>query len=140
MYLQNASEGGVRSELFGHAWYEEYPTQPGTFVLNGFMYSLIGLYELSLMPKQFSGEADKLFQEGIEALRTLLPLFDTGSGSTYDLRHLGLKTAPNLARWDYHTVHIYLLKWLYNITKEKQLNETANRWAAYAQGKRAKHN
>uniref|UniRef100_A0A914ZVE7 heparosan-N-sulfate-glucuronate 5-epimerase n=1 Tax=Parascaris univalens TaxID=6257 RepID=A0A914ZVE7_PARUN len=135
LFKINASENGVRGELFGHPWYEEYPTQPGTFVLNGFMYSLIGLYELSLMPKQFSGEADKLFQEGIEALKALLPLFDTGSGSTYDLRHVGLKTAPNLARWDYHTVHIYLLKWLYNITKEEQLNETANRWAAYAQGK-----
>lgn len=41
------SAGGVRNELFGRAWYEEYPTTPGSFVLNGFMYALIGLYDLS---------------------------------------------------------------------------------------------
>ncbi len=27
-------------------WYEEYPTSPPTFVLNGFMYSLLGLFDL----------------------------------------------------------------------------------------------
>ena len=45
--LQPVSEGGVRADLFGSPWFEEYPTQPSTFVLNGFIYSLIGLYDLS---------------------------------------------------------------------------------------------
>lgn len=33
--------------LFGHVWFEEYPTTPGSFVLNGFMYSLIGLHDFA---------------------------------------------------------------------------------------------
>lgn len=140
LFKTAATEGGVRNDLFGHPWFEEYPTTPGSFVLNGFMYSLIGLYELSRMPDEYSKDALELFQEGINSLRIFLPLYDTGSGSIYDLRHLGLQTAPNLARWDYHAVHIYLLKWLFNITKEQQFNKIAERWVAYAHGRRAKHN
>ncbi|KAL3994132.1 D-glucuronyl C5-epimerase C-terminus family protein [Acanthocheilonema viteae] len=142
LFKVDAAKGGVLNELFGHPWFEEYPTTPGTFVLNGFLYSLIGLYDFAQVSNSEDGENDSntLFSVGLESLRIFLPLFDSGSGTFYDLRHLGLKTAPNLARWDYHSVHIYLLKWLYIITKDEFFNETANRWASYAAGHRAKHN
>lgn len=43
--------GGVRTYFpGGFVWYEEYPTTPSLFVLNGFIYSLLGLYDL----KEFS--------------------------------------------------------------------------------------
>jgi len=47
-----SKNGGVLSEFMNlHPWYEEYPTVPSIFILNGFMYSLIGLYDLfSLAP------------------------------------------------------------------------------------------
>jgi len=135
----NATEGGVVNRLFGFDWYEEYPTTPGTFVLNGFLYSLIGLRDAAAIP-ELKEEAMALFEKGVESLKTLLPLYDTGSGSIYDLRHLSLGTAPNLARWDYHAVHIYLLKWMFNITGESLFNDVADRWAGYAHGRRAKHN
>ncbi|VDK85514.1 unnamed protein product [Litomosoides sigmodontis] len=142
LFKAEAAKGGVLNELFGHPWFEEYPTTPGTFVLNGFLYSLIGLYDFSQVSNSQNAENDSttLFSVGLESLRIFLPLFDSGSGTFYDLRHLGVKMAPNLARWDYHSVHIYLLKWLYIITKDEFLNETANRWASYATGHRAKHN
>ncbi|KAM3719881.1 D-glucuronyl C5-epimerase [Dirofilaria immitis] len=142
LFKTEAAKGGVLNELFGHPWFEEYPTTPGTFVLNGFLYSLIGLYDFAQVSSSHDDEIDSatLFSMGLESLRIFLPLFDTGSGTFYDLRHLGLKTAPNLARWGYHSVHIYLLKWLYIITKDEFLNETANRWASYATGHRVKHN
>uniref|UniRef100_A0AC35G3D7 Heparosan-N-sulfate-glucuronate 5-epimerase n=1 Tax=Panagrolaimus sp. PS1159 TaxID=55785 RepID=A0AC35G3D7_9BILA len=134
-----AKDGGVKNQLFGFDWYEEYPTTPGSFVLNGFMYSLIGLYDFSTI-KDFGNESKVLFENGLNSLRTFLPLYDTGSGSVYDLRHLGLKSSPNIARWDYHAVHIYLLKWLHTITNDPFFNEIADRWIGYAQGKKAKHN
>lgn len=110
--------------------------------------------------------ASVLFATGMDSLRTFLPLYDTGSGSIYDLRHVGLRSAPNIARycllssvlvmrscrffrgeiyssafrWDYHAVHVYLLKWLVQITGDKMLNETAERWIAYSWGRKAKHN
>lgn len=47
-----SKNGGVLSEFMNlYPWYEEYPTVPPIFILNGFMYSLIGLYDLfSLAP------------------------------------------------------------------------------------------
>ncbi|KJH53057.1 D-glucuronyl C5-epimerase [Dictyocaulus viviparus] len=146
---QDASNGGVKNMLFDHVWFEEYPTTPGSFVLNGFMYSLIGLYDFKSV--QLDGETSNdikrgleqaalLYSKGMESLRALLPLYDTGSGSLYDLRHVGLHTAPNLARWDYHAVHVYLLKWLVQISGDKILNDTADRWIDYSWGKKAKHN
>lgn len=140
IFEMTAAAGGVSNDLFGHPWYEEYPTIPGTYVLNGFMYSLIGLYDFSQVPSNFASKARSLFDKGITSLKMFLALYDTGSGSIYDLRHFTLKTAPNIARWDYHAVHIYLLKWLYGITDIKYFDEVADRWIGYSRGRRAKHN
>lgn len=149
LFEMDASDGGVRNMLFGHVWFEEYPTTPGSFVLNGFMYSLIGLHDFANVkladddPEEARLGAERasvLFATGMDSLRTFLPLYDTGSGSIYDLRHVGLRSAPNIARWDYHAVHVYLLKWLVQITGDKMLNETAERWIAYSWGRKAKHN
>lgn len=152
LFKTNSSQGGVRAEFFGNVWYEEYPTTPGSFVLNGFLYSLIGLYDLSKIDVPKSGvdgntdiilkiqEAKDLYSTGIRSLKQLLPLYDTGSGTIYDLRHVSLGSAPNLARWDYHAVHVYLLKWIAGIEKDEFLSKTADRWIGYAYGKRAKHN
>ena len=38
-----SADGGLLATLFNLRWYEEYPTVPGTFVLNGFIYALVGL-------------------------------------------------------------------------------------------------
>lgn len=38
-----SQEGGVLANFLDkYPWYEEYPTTPSTFVLNGFIYSLLG--------------------------------------------------------------------------------------------------
>src|SRR5215207_3702728 len=38
-------DGGVAARVRGHRFFEEYPTRPPSAVLNGFAYSLIGLYD-----------------------------------------------------------------------------------------------
>ncbi|KAI6194073.1 Heparosan-N-sulfate-glucuronate 5-epimerase [Aphelenchoides besseyi] len=149
-------DGGVRTHLFGYAWYEEYaanahlncmliccfryPTSPSSLVLNGFMYSLIGLYDLSQVHLKESEKAKHLFNTGIESLKVLLPLYDTGSGSIYDLKHVTMKSPPNLARGDYHDTHIYLLRLFHVITGHKMFKDFSDRWFAYTIGQRAKHN
>lgn len=41
--VSQSQEGGVAAEFLGSLpWYEEYPTTPATFILNGFIYSLLG--------------------------------------------------------------------------------------------------
>ena len=71
--------------------YEEYPTSPASFVLNGFIYSLLGLYDLNaIVPASLSHDAVHLYDQGMISLKKMLPLFDTGQGTIYDLRHFTL--------------------------------------------------
>ncbi|NXU46257.1 GLCE epimerase, partial [Drymodes brunneopygia] len=137
-----AERRGVKASFMGrHDWYEEYPTTPSSFVLNGFMYALIGLYDLKETAGEKLGkEARLLYQRGMESLKAMLPLFDTGSGTVYDLRHFMLGTAPNLARWDYHTTHINQLQLLSSVDDAPIFREFVKRWKSYLRGGRAKHN
>lgn len=135
-------EKGVKATFFDkYVWYEEYPTVPSIFVLNGFIYSLFGLYDLSTScDDQQCQYSQKLFDEGIRSLEAILPMYDSGSGSFYDLRHLKLDIAPNVARWDYHSTHINQLLYLYTIVRKDIFQTTANRWIRYMKGYRAPHN
>nr|CAI5837151.1 unnamed protein product [Callosobruchus analis] len=137
-----SSEGGVRATFLDkYQWFEEYPTKPALFVLNGFIYSLLGLYDLmSISPPGHAQEAESLYSEGMTSLKEMLPLFDMGSVTSYDLRHFTLGTAPNLARWDYHATHVNQLLLLGTIEEDSQFKATAERWIGYMSGKRADHN
>lgn len=138
----SSAKGGVAALFLGkYIWYEEYPTTPSSFILNGFIYSLIGLYDLKMIATaKDTEEASKLFNQGMTSLKNMLTLYDTGSGTTYDLRHFTLKTAPNLARWDYHSTHINQLLLLNSIDNDPIFITTAERWIGYMNGKRAAHN
>lgn len=60
----------------------------------------------TIAPTKFSKEASALFDQGMKSLKKLLPLFDMGSTTSYDLRHFTLNVGPNIARWDYHATHV----------------------------------
>ena len=135
----DSKDHGVRNFIFGkYVWYEEYPMQPnGQFVLNGFMYSLVGLFDALLACNSESENpqiplasscfklSQELFCAGLDSLFTCLPLFDNGFGSVYDLRHIfsTKHVPPNRARWDYHSVHITLLKFFNHILKKTEEKE-----------------
>ena len=68
-----------------HCRYEEYPTTPPLFVLNGFIYSLFGLYDLAQLGEgEMKVTAQKLYDEGMKSLKVMLPLFDSGKDNTSD--------------------------------------------------------
>lgn len=138
-----SNKDGVLAMLFGKfSWYEEYPTTPPLYVLNGFIYSLFGLYDLSqTASSKDTREPKKLFDQGINSLETLLPLFDNGHGSFYDLRHVSVPGhPPNRARWQYHRVHLEQLYAIVDITKSATINRTLLRWIEYASGVPSRHN
>ncbi|KAI6184438.1 Heparosan-N-sulfate-glucuronate 5-epimerase [Aphelenchoides bicaudatus] len=140
LFEVEAIDGGVRNHFLGLPWYEEYPTQPPSLVLNGFIYSLIGLYDMSTLSGEAGLKAKQLFEAGLDSLNVLLPFYDTGRGSSYDLKHATVKSIPNLARPDYHKAHVYLLKWLYVITGNELYQKFSNRWYNYQLGAHAQIN
>ena len=149
----SSKEGGFKAVFMNtYVWYEEYPTTPDSFVLNGFMYSLLGLYDLwktlehlnDADEKNAGQEAKWLFGNGTRSLVAMLPFYDTGSGSTYDLRHFTMGGPPKLARWDYHSTHVNLMFVLSTVVENEADKETileiAGRWQRYMIGQRADHN
>jgi len=79
-------DGGVRTDVpGGGAWYEEYaaPTYRPAYVLNGHLFALYGA--LDLWRATGSERAERAFRDGLRGLKTLLPEFDDGTFSFYDL-------------------------------------------------------
>jgi len=137
--FQKSVEGGGVSRLFmllergpvdSHRFfYEEYPTQPApSFTLNGFMFALLGLYDLAQL---HDAEALGLFNQGIETLEVSLPFFDLGNGSAYDLGHLTRPPRSVHSDLGYHMIHIYLLNALGSATNNQTLLWYRDHWNSY---------
>ena len=127
--FENAvKENGVRADFVLNTrntsliWFEEYPTQPEhLFVLNGFIYSVFGLTDFltSDCSRVSFTRVKGLVLSALTSLKTLLNMFDLGTRTLYDLRHVfNPKLNPNVARWDYHTLHVSQLFHLSRVVEE----------------------
>ena len=127
----HVDQGGVLRMYGGQPWYEEYPTpDAGSFVLNGYIYALIGLHDLH---EAFnSTKALELYTNGTNSLYSMIGLFDLGCSSSYDLVHHSVPgTAPNIARDGYHSLHISLLS-VMNVFENDGFQTNEDRWIGYA--------
>lgn len=114
--------------------FEEYPVEPSSYTLNGFLFTLLGLYDWWKLTEGVNKNdallAEKYFSEGIKTLKRILHYYDIGGYTTYDLAHIVYKMDPKIAG-NYHAIHIYLLHALYTVTGDKVLRDFANLWASY---------
>lgn len=78
---RSVRRGGLTARLNGRPWYEEYPTSPPSFVLNGFMFTLLGLHDLAAVAPRSA--APSLYRQGLRTLVASLRLYDTQGGSRY---------------------------------------------------------
>lgn len=124
--------------LSDYVFFEEYVTEPDVYTLNGFVFILLGLYDW----REATGSevAAETFAEGVKSLSLLLPLYEVGGFSAYDLSHMTVKREsyegrgiPHMSA-HYHPLHIQLLLALDSITEEKIFGETAERWRRSAEG------
>ncbi|MDQ0255339.1 hypothetical protein J2S74_002721 [Evansella vedderi] len=114
--------------------FEEYPINPASYTLNGFMFTLLGIYDwwkvTSTCNSKVSNLAGDYFKQGIKTLKHILPYYDLGEHTTYDLAHLVYGLEPKVAGY-YHKVHIYLLYVLHSITGENILKHYFQLWSSY---------
>jgi hypothetical protein len=73
---------GVRIATPAGAHYLEYTYAPSERILNGFIQSLVGLYEYAKLTGDPLGQ--QLFEAGDAEARTEVPRYDTGAWSKYD--------------------------------------------------------
>jgi hypothetical protein len=136
----SVENGGVQRMFEGeYQWWEEYPTRNRpTYVLNGFIYCLIGTYDVAKLLND--SRAQQLYESGLRSLTRMVNLYDLGSHTSYDLLHYSVPgTPPNIARWDYHNLHVELLSTL-NVITEGQFKDVQARWYGYVKGVSAPHN
>ncbi|MEJ2621001.1 MAG: D-glucuronyl C5-epimerase family protein [Candidatus Thiodiazotropha sp.] len=123
-------EDGVRSKNTFGEFYEEYPIKVHpTHVLNGFIYSLFGLYDLYIIDNNI--EAKELFDEGIATLKKVLPEYDLGNWTRYNLdSERNLKNHWGYSSPRYQKIHAAQLYGLHYITKDPYFRKYADKFEA----------
>lgn len=113
--------------LDGYLFFEEYVGDgKAIYTLNGYMFTLLGIYDWWQVTD--SKEAKYLFNEGIRTLEKILPYYDFGGFSAYDLGHITYEKEIPHAPLRYHATHLSLLNCLYSITYSPTLKKYAEHW------------
>jgi heparosan-N-sulfate-glucuronate 5-epimerase len=118
------SEGGVTSFTKWGPYYEEYTSTEPTMVLNGNIFALCGLHEFTRVFPQ-NNLAKKLFEEGLETLEKVLPEYDMGYWSRYNLCEADWHPKIDPATIAYQRLHINQLKMMYQLTGREIFNDYA---------------
>jgi heparosan-N-sulfate-glucuronate 5-epimerase len=122
------ADGGAMELLGGRPFPEEYPTDPPSFVLNGGIFSLWGMYDVG------TGLGDEralaTFEEGLDTLVANLHRWDTGWWSLYDIYP---RKHKNVASFAYHQLHIDQLRAMAAIAPREELLLAADRFASYGE-------
>lgn len=118
-------EGGIVNIFKTYPIYEEYPSPiKPVAVLNGFIFSLYGLYDLHLA--SVDKRAEKLFKIGVNSLSNIIKFYDLKYWSQYHLFNYP-KAYP--ASITYQLLAVEQLKTLYILTGKNIFLEYSNRWA-----------
>ncbi len=121
------ADGGMRGHHPAAAvpYFEEYPAEPSA-VLNGFMASLFGLYELAT----WLGDerARQEVEDGYASLEAMLPHYLHRGWSLYDLDPASPFPNPNSPR--YHRLVTDYLRVLAAVSGRPALAEWRDRWIA----------
>jgi heparosan-N-sulfate-glucuronate 5-epimerase len=121
-----SAEGGVRVDLEGGPFFEEYPTDPASMVLNGGIFAIWGVRDVAVA----LGDADaaRLFEASADALAAGIGRWDLGYWSRYDLYpHKRVNIASNA----YHQLHIDQLAAMNAIAPRPALVDAEARFRRY---------
>ncbi|WP_067729069.1 D-glucuronyl C5-epimerase family protein [Oceanobacillus damuensis] len=126
--------GGVLSLLNKNdIFFEEYPVKDAVHVLNGFLYSLIGIIELrKILPEDHSKfeRVNSLLSKAIGSIERNIGRWEFSNWSTYDLSNENTKIR-NYCTISYHSLQVSQLKYISNEVGSKKLLDVSNRWEGY---------
>lgn len=116
------NEGGFkRIDEFGCIWFEEYPTTKPSYVLNGFIYSMLGILDYHRVTGDESAKA--LWNSCVNTLKINLGKYDVWYWSVYD------QLKEQLVSYYYQkNVHIPLMQIMFELTNEAIFDKYALKW------------
>jgi hypothetical protein len=129
-------EDGVSAFTKHGKFYEEYVAVEPTMVLDGHMFSLLGLYDYyRAVPGDIDGYGNKLakdlFDEGIESLIRWLPEYDMGYWLRFNMCKMQHYPEIDPCTIGYLRLAILQLKLLYKITERQELKDFINKFESY---------
>lgn len=116
------SDGGVTAFTKFGQFYEEYTSSVPTLVLNGMIFALCGVYDfVRVFPE--NKKAKEIFDEGIQTLENILPEYNMGFWSKYNLCEAEWYPPVDPATIGYQRLHINQLDMLYKLTNKSIFKE-----------------
>lgn len=140
--LKPAVEGGNRGDmrdldpsLADYVALSEYEHSVSPHTLNGFLFTLFGLYDWAALAKERPGLgvkgdlAQAYFNCGVHTAASTLHYYDIGGFSVYDMRTV-LKMGEAGVSPTYHKIHLAQITALYAMTGRPEFLQWAKVWAA----------
>lgn len=126
-FTKEAECGGVTAATKWGPFYEEYTSTEPTLVLNGMIFALCGIYDfVRVFPE--NKLAKKIFDEGISTIENILPEFDLGYWSRYNLCQAEWCPEVDPATVGYQLLHIVQLEMLFKLTGKEIFKEYADKF------------
>jgi hypothetical protein len=102
----------------------ELPFSPCQYALDGSIFPLFGIYDWA----EFDPSAMIVFTNLVESIRVMLPYYEMGGISAYDLQYVVGSSEP-VVDPAYHALNTALVWTLSSIAPNSVFEETWNRWA-----------
>jgi hypothetical protein len=121
----SVDEGGVfRYTPEGYEWIEEYPTNPPSYVWNGFVFAVMGLIDFNkICPSE---RLSQHIEQCIIAIKNTIDIYDIGSQL-----HYGRDTWNGLCDLRYKGIQTHQCKHIYNATKDPFFYNLYLKWFQY---------
>jgi len=129
-FLYSVKDGGITTFTKYGPFYEEYPAEVPTLVLNGMIFSICGIYDFVRTHKNHN-IATEIFERGINTLKEIISEYDLGFWSKYSLCNASFHPQVDPSTIGYHYLHIVQLKFLHRLTGEAIFAEFSEKWNNY---------
>ena len=126
LMLKPVDNGGTTLYIDDGVVFEEYVTDVNLAVLNGWIFSFFGLYDLLLVDDDVKYK--KALEQTVLTMEKYIDKYDRGFWSDYDI-------CGTIASPFYHDLHINLLMAMSKLTGKKCFEQMARKWARYRKSK-----
>lgn len=124
--IKDIKDGGTCLYENGDVVFQEYVSKYNLSVLNGWIFSIFGLFDYTLVSDD--EKYKKLLSDSLNTMANLLKKYDRRFWSNYDLK--GTIASPA-----YHDLHIRQLKLLYELFNIEEFKTFSDKWEKYQTNK-----